>query len=414
MNYWSRQPRFHQKLLEGTSQGSKTDFPPREWIREELKQFGAIDTESKWFADLHGDVHPLYARERWSNVEDERYAALRQSFLLSTRLLQVAGPFLCNFLPPQNFDCYLDEKSGYLPIADDYDAEMISRAMAELGRMSEHMQWDEDPDMWQDNHQIGMQMAGLTHLKLDDPGLGDEYTIEQPEEWYGEDERAESAGDKYRQITITIASQYVDAILDSAEDSEQRMVAVFMAAITMTHEIAHHIFFSCIGREIEYFWVGDDVRAETGFSLIAWLFDGWFPEVSHLGNDVDYYAFKCGLHWSKMFRRPIKHPRAEVFYSIPLPHIQRILSQQEWSKFGDLRTDSLAVRQGLLRPKTPFQIGKHARRGYLIRKDRWNFNMEYSGFQTLEEDDTEDENAHPERAHIDEDWDDTYESGKLF
>lgn len=40
--------------------------------------------------------------------------------------------------------------------------------------------------------------------------------------------------------------------------------------------------------------------------------------------------------------------------------------------------------------------------------------MEYNGFQPLDEDDSEDEDVYPERAHIDEDWDDTYESGELL
>ncbi|KAL9120156.1 MAG: hypothetical protein Q9187_003291, partial [Circinaria calcarea] len=413
MDYQPTQPRLHQKLLVGTSQGSKTDLPPPQWIREELERFGAINTESKWFADLEGTVHPLYHKERWANVEVERHAALRQSFLLSTKLLEVAGVFLCNFLPPDHFDLYLDEESGRLPITEENYAHMIARAMAELEAISKDMQWDEDPDMWADKHHVGGRMAGLTHLRLEDPGLGSEYGIEQPEQWYDEDERAKEAGEKYRRMTITIASQYIDAILNSAEGSAERLTAVFMAAITMTHEIAHFIFFSYIDRRIEYFWAGNDIRAEIGFSFIAWLFDGWFPEVNHLGNDADYYAFKCGLHWSKMWRQPIKHPRAEIFYSIPLIHIQRILSQQEWSNFQDLRSDSLAVRHRLLRPKIPFAIGKHARRGRLLHKNCWNWDREYEGFQELSEDDSEDEDSYPERAHVDEDWNDKYESASI-
>lgn len=416
MDFQPTQPRLHQKLLVGTSQGSKTDLPPSKWIREELERFEAINTESKWFADLEGNVHPLYDRERWANVKVERHAALRQSFLLSTKLLEVAGPFLCNLLPsPSNIsDLRLDNKCDRLPITENHNTETVTRAMAELEEISKNTQWDEDPDMWPDNHDVGRRIAGITHLRLENPGLGSEYDIEQPEQWYDEDERAKGAGENYRQMTITIASQYIDAILNSAEGSAERLTAVFMAAITMTHEIAHLIFFSRIDRQIEYFWVGNDIRAETGFSFIAWLFDGWFPEINHLGNDADYYAFKYGLHWSKMWRQPIKHPRAEIFYSIPLPHIQRILSQQEWSNFQDLRSESLQVRNRLLRPKTPFAIGKHARRGRLLRKDCWNWNMEYKDFEQLNEDDSEDEFSYPERAHVDEDWDDTYESGKLL
>ena len=148
-------------------------------------------------------------------------------------------------------------------------------------------------------------------------------------------------------------------------------------------------------------WVGDDIGAETGRSFIGWLFDGWQPEIYNSDSGI-YDERKTFIGWSKHFRKPAAMPREYYIYSAPITHIQRMLDQSEWSKFdfrGDPCASSRKCRSELLRPKTPFRIGEHARTGILVHHiysrdhcDGWtgDYRFEYD----------------PEYLPIDEDWDD--------
>lgn len=401
-------------LLKNTSQGKKTDLPPQHWIANELKQFGATQTGRKWNLNLQGKVHTIFDRKRWK-IEEARYDALEQSFILGTKLLEVAGPYLCNFLPDQHFT--FEEQYGAqvrrLLVNDNRTEAAIDAANAVFVDIADSLQWGENRQML-----LNTSRWGLNHASYEDEDkaiLPEVDTGEDPAgDWEEASERAQDAGQQHRQITITIASQYVDAILASKNDSDQHLTAVFLAAVNMVHELGHTIYYHDLRSDCEGFWVGDDVHDETGHSFTAWLFDGWYPEPIDLGNDRDHYAMRTGVHWRKWYRRPVVKPRAIYSYSVPLTYIQRLFDQSEWSKF-DTSKDSLRIRQELLRPRVPFRNGEHARTARMLTQASWTNG--YHGHQERNEDEDEDEglfaSSSASKLAIDEDWTDVSVKGRL-
>lgn len=402
-------------LLKNTSQGKKTDLPPQRWIVNELKQFGAIQTGRKWNLNLQGKVHIVFDRKRWK-IEKARYDALQQSFLLGTKLLEVAGPYLCNFLPDQHFT--FEEQYGAqvrrLAVKDNRTKAEIDAANAVFVDIADSLQWEENRQMLPNTSRFGLNHASYED---DDKAIRPEVnTGEDPAgDWEEAAERAQDAGQQHRQITITIASQYVDAILASRNDSDQHLMAVFLAAVNMVHELGHTIYYHDLRSDCEGFWVGRDINDETGLSFTAWLFDGWCPEPIHLGNDKDFYAMKTGVYWQKWYRRPVVKPKAIYSYSVPLTYIQRLFDQSEWSKF-DTSKDSVRIRQELLRPRVPFRNGQHARTARLLTQASWTNG--YHGHQEANGGDDDEglfasSSASASKLAIDEDWTDVSLKGRL-
>ncbi|MCJ1297687.1 hypothetical protein MMC08_000475 [Hypocenomyce scalaris] len=405
--------------LAGTSQGGKKDLPPEAWIVDELRQFGAIETGKKWNLTLGGKVHTMFDKKRWKNIEPKRLDALEQSFLLGTKLLAVGGPYLCNFLPDQKFaptkkkttrtNHGFDEADvRRLIVNDARTQDEIDAANNELVGIAESIQWEEHPKMLPKTSRWGLNHTSYTVEEGDTKVISpDEPLTEDPKyDWDEARERAQEAGERHRQITITVASQYVDAILASPDDSDQHLVAVFLAAINMVHELGHTLCYHDLRSDCDEFWVGNDIFSEIGDSFIAWLFDGWYPEGNDLGKDKDLYAMRTGIHWMKQHRMPLVKPRATYAYSVPLAHIQRILDECEWSKF-DSSKDSPQIRQELLRPKTPFKNGEHARTSRLLGGFSW-----ITAVDVTERDEGEDTLA--DKTAIDEDWADGSESSTLI
>ena len=133
-------------------------------------------------------------------------------------------------------------------------------------------------------------------------------------------------------------------------------------------------------------YIGNDINPEAGLSFTAWLFDGWLPTAIFLdktGEREDYPTFNSGLDWTKMHRKPVVKPRTEYTYSVRLEHVQRMLSQSEWARF-DLLRESRKVRSNLLKPKTPFENGKHARRAHEIHQGYWHY--DWSGYISVKPD----------------------------
>lgn len=403
--------------LKGTSQGKKTDLPPEDWIVDELKQFGVIQTGRKWNLNLKGKVHTIFDQKRW-NIKQARYDALEQSFLLATKLLEVAGPYLCNFLPDQIFT--FEEQYGAtvrrLVVNDNRTKAEIDAANAVFVDMADSLQWRENRKMLANTGRWGLNHASY---EGDSKALvPEEDTHEDPlYEWEEAGEQAQDAGQQHRQITITLASEYVDAILASKPDSDHRLVAVFLAAVNMVHELGHTIYYHDLRSDGDGFWVGDDIHTETGYSFTAWLFDGWLPEPIDLGNQKDHLSMKNGVYWLKWYRRPVVKPRATYSYSVPLAYIQRLFDQSEWSKF-DTPTDSLRIRQALLCPKVPFRNGEHARKARILSDFAWTIG--YAGHQERNDDNDDEDAAFFARTSgntklaIDEDWTDELVKSKLF
>ena len=160
-----------------------------------------------------------------------------------------------------------------------------------------------------------------------------------------------------------------------------------------------------------YYWVGDDLVSEAGVSFIAWLFGGWVPEAIAWDGGRASLKLNAGLHWVKLDREPAVEPRECYYYSIPMTYVQRIMNQSEWSRF-DFRRDpctaSRKCRSELLRPKTPFKNGEHARCAVMLTKmSTSGDDIDNLGYTTnpVKWND-------PNYLPVDEDWDDGSELRK--
>ena len=407
----------HPHRLVGTSQGTKTDFPPENWIRSELRAFGALDSGQAWILDLQGPIHPLFERSHWTNLSQNRYDALQQSFQLCTRMLEVGAPYLASYLPRIKIappdELFLHSR---LSISQNPWPDAMREARMALGDVAAYVTWDEDPDMWPRIE--GTKRQGLTHATS--RRKGEEIQEDSAEAFKVAADHGIAADYTHRKLFVTIASQYVDAILTARQngDHDQNLIATFSAAMNIIREIGHVIFLQDLQQPFEHYWVNQNLESEPGNSFIAWFFNRWYPQDSYIDNEAEHLALKCGMHWCKQHAAGEKtnwmtprHPSGLIYYSIPLDHMSRMLSADAWSKFRNLQRQSEEVRRTLLYPKTPFRIGRHARRGTQIRMDLWDWRTEntgqkYRGYikQTAED----------YAPHVDEDWDDTPIGGKLI
>ena len=366
--------------LKGTSQGKKKDLPPKAFIRRELKQFGCLDTPPTYKADLKGG-YPL-KRDRWSEIEDDRYEALQQSFRLAARLLNSARPYLCNFLPRTEVTI-APPKEARIHLNDaDRTMEEQNVATLELLQLLKQITWQECDYMWKSYSTLGITHTGFSEdiFEIFDYQGGEE----DAEVWFTASKEADRLGLPYRSMTITLASQMVDAILASEPNTEQHMNAVFQAGITIVHELGHALFYCHKKEKASVVWVGDDQYNELGHSLIAWLFGGFYPQPIYIESDKFYREFRGGHAWHKMPRKPSREPLALIAHSMPMSHIQRILSAKSWEPF-DFKNDPnvhLTVRNELLSP-LPFKIGKHARYSTLFGiRNAWKHQPQYAGYRS--------------------------------
>ena len=112
--------------LYGTSQGKRSDFPPKDWIFGKLKRFDAVDSGNNWNPNLTGKLHPFFDIKHWPDITPERFDVLEQSFQLASRLLKFAGPYLCNFLPDPIF---YGKRFKRVEINDSRSIQEIDKAM---------------------------------------------------------------------------------------------------------------------------------------------------------------------------------------------------------------------------------------------------------------------------------------------
>ena len=363
--------------MTATSQGTAKELPPRQFIREELEQFGTMGTPNTYFANLI-EKNLLFHRENFRMTED-RFNALTQSLSLSQKLLAIAMPYLANFLPRAALD-----RAGpvlRLNIQEDLNLESWKRMMRAytflISQILPTITWTEDDNMFPERG-----IMGVNHTGKNEPM--DALATEGPQEWADYAEECTLQGLQYRPVTIHLASQIIDAILDSEPNTEQHMNALFAAAINITHELGHTIYIAIKANVVDYFWVGNDIQAEIGNSLIAYIFNGWYPEPINLEDtydNEDFIAFRNGHEWHKMHRRPCEEPFAEVMYSMPMEHIQRLFNNETWSAFPRLdHTNFADMRRTIFPPLAPFKIGRHARRAKPLPATGWKFKMAYAGY----------------------------------
>ena len=407
----------HPHQLAGTSQGRKAEFPPEKWIRSELKQFGAIDSGRAWILDLRGPVHPFFDRENWSDLSQDRYDALQQSFQLCTRMLEVGAPFVSSYLPEMKMtpaDSHF--KYPRLHIQPNPWPVAMEESYKALEVVTRFVSWHEDLDMWP--RIGGPKWQG--HIHVTNPEEGQMIPRDSVEAFNAAATHAMKWKEPHRHLHVTIASQYVDAILSAREnrDHDQNLIATFSAAMNIIREIGHVLFLQDIHQPCEHYWVSQNLESEPGNSFIAWFCNGWYPRDSYLDNEAEYHAFRCGMHWCKQHATEEKsgwvnpkHPSGLIYYSVPLEYMSRLLSNDAWSKYQNLRKESGAVRRELLYPHTPFRLGRHARRGTQIRMDLWDQLTETTSQKYRK---YVKQTAEDYAPHVDEDWDDTPLAGKVL
>ncbi|WEW56495.1 hypothetical protein PRK78_001940 [Emydomyces testavorans] len=349
--------------LVGTSQGNAFDKPPDTWILEELEQFGVIDVENPTRPDLEGPIHLIFQRENWPELEgkSDRYDSFKPSFILATKLLKVAGPFLASLIPDLRFD----SKKQYIAVSENPTKDELQKCFERLDVIAQHTEWRENSTMWTSLGRHALTVPQDAGIMPDQPVRDDE----DVECWERSTKRDNAEGLPCRRMTVYLASQFGDALMryrGMEPPTMRHSQVVFMCAIALVHEFAHVAYAARFSNKP---WKGepliqDEVLPELGASLVGWLFKGWLPENISIDPDgSEDHSFKYGCCWYKQRRKPKAYPRYTTVHSMPMSHIRAILNQKEWEGFDehDISSYSSKVRTLLLRPSLPFRAGTTAR-----------------------------------------------------
>lgn len=146
--------------------------------------------------------------------------------------------------------------------------------------------------------------------------------------------------------------EYVDALKKYPSDSEEHLRAAFLAAMTMTHEIGHIVWHQDF-RSMDYDrdgaepYFADYSVSELGCCFIASIFDGKNP--FECGKQVPT-NFTQALYWERVR----KLDTDELYctdYSMSIPYLEQILSQESWDQLDPTRPDFLTDAQNMLHPE---------------------------------------------------------------
>ena len=298
-------------------------------------------------------------------MPQDRYEAMHQSLLLATKLLSVARPYLCNFLPRAR----LVPQSSNIVVDDTRSVNEMAAADTTLIDIAESIQWTEfkgRSGLYWKEALIHDTKSGLPETNA---------TV-----FLTETTVTDAAGATPYDLEISVPSEYVDALVDAHHGYDQYLTAAFLIATNLVRALGYAIISRIPELGPRDLWIGDDVVSDPGQSLVAWLFDGWYPAPSHLGNDEEFYTFRCGMHWRKQLRAPVDEPLARYFYSMPLAHAQRMFDQRSWNTYNPDR-DSQVIRERLLAPQTPFRNGFHARLMTLYAIGQFQRNKYHKGYK---------------------------------
>ncbi len=296
-------------------------------------------------------------------MDQNRFDALRQSLLFASNLLHLSSAALASFFPkairhPQrNVGHAIRRAIIASPIDDDelFTTDVYKKLAIPaqyFGSLAKSITWVESSEILSQNSWFGINGSGMTEPQ------------ERDEEWDWEAARERDTGDGHttRQITIAIASEFVDAILISKPDSEQHLFATFYAGITIAHELAHfwalHRYSTVPHPAFGEPFFGDSLDMELGDAYISWLFDGFVPHP--IGNGSNEGSFDQGMQWIRTQNVGMTDSHYDVRYSMDIPHIERMLSHEEWKAQIKLNNPA-AARRALLHPKVPFRVNEVAR-----------------------------------------------------
>ncbi|PBP15537.1 hypothetical protein BUE80_DR013723 [Diplocarpon rosae] len=279
----------------------------------------------------------FFQREYW-DVSDDDYSTLKQSMLLASNLLRAGLPFLMNYAPTYRaYDLLRDKQAAIHASAAAYQIDQ-----AGYGSLSEDETLTELRDIaqvikWQLNHTIAehQRWVGVTRLVTDDeygPRPWVDLLVKDVE---ASDQELKSQGFARRFLIIGIMKEYVDALKKFPQDSQEYLRATFLAAVTMTHEIAHAVWHQDY-RSMENDYAGfepyydNHCVSELGLSFVAYIFGGYCPFTTDRGVPTDFSSALC---WEKVATTD----KADVDllfrtdYSISTSYIELVLSQELWN-----------------------------------------------------------------------------------
>lgn len=299
--------------------------------------------------NLTGPVHPFFKRDRWEVCEED-YLLLYPSMRLATRLLEVGMPYIASFLPTSNIfgtpqDVSHAEHSHLvcpreIPLAKRRSLNDLRAAALELDAIAKCIKWRLDERM----HAI-YHWNGITRLV--DRGEADFHHIEE-HDIVESDLEAAQAGQGRRPLVIAIMDLLLVPMRTHSINSEIRLKAQFMAAITMVHEIGHAIFHQDYrsfnpGTSGEEPFVGNDSDCELGRSLVCWIFKGFHPQFCEsLDKDAQFGSLGWSLYWEplhqidKIFEyngvkeKRHKRPLFDKLYAIPVEYLSTLFRQSWW------------------------------------------------------------------------------------
>lgn len=174
-----------------------------------------------------------------------------------------------------------------------------------------------------------MHWLGVTRLV----DVERQWVTEEPETIDVADEESIRNNLVHHPLIIAIMGEYVDGIRNSPKRSEQRLRAVFMAGITMAHEVGHAIFHwdfrSLNPPNLAEPYVGDGVHRELGFSFITSIFNRFHPNEAEV-DDREVGTFKAHLKWEQHFKYGDERPKYKTLYSISMDYVQEKLTKALW------------------------------------------------------------------------------------
>lgn len=405
--------------------------PPLEWDLVELRATGAVGCSVSPLG-LTEILHPIFAYEHWTRAPEnyenrkapgtasltgDQYDRLRPAMMLATLLLKVGAPWFTSPIPEIKFTSNSPRSQARRVSAPrSYTADEIAAARMQLESMAGHVHFDHNALQLPDGGHLGKCSRGHTgspgsanYRPSSDNEGNYNYNQECNQEWHKFFDDADSCAKlPYRRMQISVSSQVVRAILDSAEDSERYLQAVYSLAVTLTHEVARAALYA------NWAWpimerdptVRGEAQARIGTSLISWLHGGWIPHDSTVLDENGTATFQYGASWRKWHRvlqQDEYIPRYWTYYSIPISYIQRLFVQAEWDRF-DLDMSPELAADALLRPKWPFRAGGHARR---VEKTHYRYwSTKGSPDEWYEDDEPAKDDDRVDPYYVDEDWDD--------
>ena len=285
--------------------------------------------------DLQGEIPCALKQERWPGMAQHRFDALRQSLLFATNLLHCSAAALSCFFPkalahPRR---YYDRPSSKEYIADPIDddrkltpeiRQQMAAAVSGFAKVAPSITWVESAEMLPRNGWMGVTTSGLNA-----PEDGD-----HEDDWEEARERDQGAGHKTRQVTIAIASEFVDTILASKPDSEGHLFATFYAGINIVHELgrfwALHRYSTITNPAYGEPFFGKHLDMELGDAYLSWLFGGFMPHP--MGLVTNQCTIDQGLQWERAHEVGMTDSGYDIRYSMRISDIERMLSHDEWKK----------------------------------------------------------------------------------